>query len=108
MTWLGAYSPLAWPRLPPRQALSPCRWPPPAPIWQANCEDGLPERLRCRCGTACAPGGVYSEVVVRYFGQAGIRKNERLGPHALRATAATSALENGDIARVQEWLGLAC
>jgi integrase len=51
---------------------------------------------------------VYSEVVVRYFGQAGIRKNERLGPHALRATAATSALENGDIARVQEWLGLAC
>ncbi len=28
------------------------------------------------------------------------------GPHALRATAATSALEhNADIAKVQEWLG---
>ena len=52
------------------------------------------------------PGGVYSEVVVRYFDQAGIRKSENLGPHALRATAATSALENGaDISKVQEWLG---
>ena len=29
-----------------------------------------------------------------------------LGPHALRATSATSALLNGsDIAEVQEWLG---
>lgn len=29
-----------------------------------------------------------------------------MGPHALRATAATNALENGaDIAKVQEWLG---
>jgi len=29
-----------------------------------------------------------------------------MGPHALRATAATSALENkADIAKVQEWLG---
>ena len=38
--------------------------------------------------------------------QAGIRKSENLGPHALRATAATSALENGaDISKVQEWLG---
>lgn len=28
------------------------------------------------------------------------------GPHALRATAATNALDNGaDIAKVQEWLG---
>jgi integrase/recombinase XerD len=31
---------------------------------------------------------------------------ENMGPHALRATAATSALEhNADIAKVQEWLG---
>jgi integrase/recombinase XerD len=29
-----------------------------------------------------------------------------MGPHALRATAATNALDNGaDIAKVQEWLG---
>lgn len=31
---------------------------------------------------------------------------ENMGPHALRATSATSALEhNADIAKVQEWLG---
>ena len=55
--------------------------------------------------TALTPGGVYSEVVVRYMRQVGI-EGENMGPHALRATAATSALENNaDIARVQEWLG---
>ena len=55
--------------------------------------------------TALTPGGVYSEVVVRYMRQIGIA-GERMGPHALRATAATSALENNaDIVRVQEWLG---
>lgn len=33
---------------------------------------------------------------------------EGMRPHALRATAATSALEhNADIAKVQEWLGVA-
>lgn len=55
--------------------------------------------------TALTPGGVYSEVVVRYMEQVGIT-GENMGPHALRATAATSALEhNADIAKVQEWLG---
>ena len=55
--------------------------------------------------TALTPGGVYAEVVVRYMNQLGIT-GENMGPHALRATAATSALEhNADIARVQEWLG---
>jgi site-specific recombinase XerD len=55
--------------------------------------------------TALTPGGVYSEVVVRYMDQVGIT-GENMGPHALRATAATSALEhNADIAKVQEWLG---
>ncbi|WP_029528541.1 tyrosine-type recombinase/integrase [Polaromonas glacialis] len=55
--------------------------------------------------TALTPGGVYSEVVVRYMAQVGIT-GENMGPHALRATAATSALEHhADIARVQEWLG---
>lgn len=55
--------------------------------------------------TALTPGGVYSSVVVRYMKQVGIL-GENMGPHALRATAATSALEhNADIAKVQEWLG---
>lgn len=55
--------------------------------------------------TALTPGGVYSEVVVRYMDHVGI-VGENMGPHALRATAATSALEhNADIAKVQEWLG---
>jgi integrase/recombinase XerD len=58
--------------------------------------------------TALTPGGVYSEVVVRYMRQVGI-DGENMGPHALRATAATSALKNeADIVRVQEWLGHAC
>ena len=51
------------------------------------------------------PGSVYADVVVFYMKQVGIR-GENMGPHALRATAATSALEHhADIARVQEWLG---
>ena len=54
---------------------------------------------------ALTPGAVYSEVVVRYMAQVGIA-GENMGPHALRATAATSALEhNADIAKVQDWLG---
>jgi len=52
-----------------------------------------------------SPGGVYSEVVKHYMTQVGIF-GENMGPHALRATAATSALEHdADIAQVQEWLG---
>jgi integrase/recombinase XerD len=55
--------------------------------------------------TALTPGGVYIAVVVRYMKQVGIT-GENMGPHALRATAATSALEHSaDIAKVQEWLG---
>jgi integrase/recombinase XerD len=55
--------------------------------------------------TALTLGGVYSEVVVRYMKQLGIT-GENMGPHALRTTAATCALEhNADIAKVQEWLG---
>ena len=58
-----------------------------------------------QAASALTPGGVYSEVVVRYMQQVGIT-GENMGPHALRATAATSALEhNADIAKVQEWLG---
>ena len=55
--------------------------------------------------TALTPCAVYSEVVVPYMTQVGIT-GENMGPHALRATAATSALEHhADIAKVQEWLG---
>ena len=55
--------------------------------------------------TALTPCAVYSEVVVPYMAQVGIT-GENMGPHALRATAATSALEHhADIAKVQEWLG---
>ena len=55
--------------------------------------------------TALTPCAVYSDVVVFYMKQLGIT-GENMGPHALRATAATSALEHhADIAKVQEWLG---
>ena len=43
--------------------------------------------------------------MVKYALETGIRA-ERIGPHSLRATAATNALDNSaDIAKVQEWLG---
>lgn len=58
-----------------------------------------------RLATALTPGAVYSAVVVHYMKQVGIA-GENMGPYALRATAATSALEHqADIAKVQEWLG---
>lgn len=51
------------------------------------------------------PGAIYSEVVKKYLIPLGL-VGDNLGPHALRATAATCALENqADIAKVQEWLG---
>ena len=53
------------------------------------------------------PGSVYADVVVRYMTQVEIG-GDNMGPYALRATAATSALEHqADIAKVQEWLGVA-
>ena len=54
---------------------------------------------------ALTPGAVYADIVVFYMEQVGI-SGDNMGPHALRATAATSALEHqADIAKVQEWLG---
>lgn len=48
---------------------------------------------------------IYTNVVMRYAKQLGISV-EGFGPHALRATATTNALEHGaDIAKVQKWLG---
>jgi integrase len=50
------------------------------------------------------PHAVYL-ILQKYREQIGLT-GSRMGPHALRATAATNALENGaDIAKVQEWLG---
>ena len=52
-----------------------------------------------------SPDSVYRNVVMFYCKRLGIAM-EFLGPHALRATSATNALQNGsDIAQVQEWLG---
>ena len=48
---------------------------------------------------------IYFEVVLKYLKKLGIF-GENMGPHVMRATAATNALDNGaDIAKVQEWLG---
>ena len=52
-----------------------------------------------------SPEAVLRNVVMKYAVAIGIAV-EGMGAHALRATAATNALENGaDIAKVQEWLG---
>ena len=52
-----------------------------------------------------SPDAVYQNIVIRYAQLAGIHF-QGLSPHALRATAATTALDKGaDIARVQDWLG---
>jgi integrase/recombinase XerD len=49
--------------------------------------------------------GVYSHVVKKYGLKVGLTM-ERFAPHALRATAATNALDHeADMAKVQEWLG---
>ena len=51
------------------------------------------------------PASIYRFIVLPYAKQAGVYARG-VGPHALRATAATSALDHGaDIASVQEWLG---
>jgi len=52
-----------------------------------------------------SPDAIYQNIVIPYAKQARIHF-DGLSPHALRATAATTALEKGaDIARVQDWLG---
>jgi integrase/recombinase XerD len=56
-------------------------------------------------GQPLTAGAVYRNVVMHYAKRLGIFM-ELMGPHALRATAATNALDHGsDIAKVQEWLG---
>lgn len=52
-----------------------------------------------------ARSSIYRNVVLRYGKKAGFDFSG-FSPHALRATAATNALDHGaDIARVQDWLG---
>lgn len=54
---------------------------------------------------ALTGNAIYEDVVKRYAKDASIPVDS-IRPHALRATAATNALEHGaDIAKVQEWLG---
>jgi integrase/recombinase XerD len=54
---------------------------------------------------ALTPQSIYATVVKHYLEKIGV-SGERMGPHALRATAATNALDHeADIAKVQEWLG---
>jgi integrase/recombinase XerD len=58
-----------------------------------------------RTDTAMTADGVYKLLQV-YAEKIGLTGIERLGVHALRATAATNALDHqADIAKVQEWLG---
>lgn len=53
---------------------------------------------------AITPDGVY-KLLVKYAGLAGIEV-DGFGPHALRATAITNALDNqADLEKVQEWVG---
>ena len=71
---------------------------PDAPLFQpVRAADGSPPR-------GISGDGIYV-AVKKYAAEAGIEV-EGLCLHALRATAATNALENGaDLAAVQEWLG---
>lgn len=57
-----------------------------------------------RLARGLSTGSIYT-LVLGYLSQIGI-KGENMGPHVLRVTAATSALQNNtDITRVQSWLG---
>ncbi|QJE03748.1 tyrosine-type recombinase/integrase (plasmid) [Massilia forsythiae] len=63
-----------------------------------------PVSNNARGARAITPDGVY-KILAGYASQVGIDV-DGFGPHALRATAATNALEHeADIAKVQQWLG---
>jgi integrase/recombinase XerD len=63
-----------------------------------------PVSNNARGARAITSDGVY-KVLAKYAGVIGI-DIDGFGPHALRATAATNALEHdADIAKVQQWLG---
>lgn len=63
-----------------------------------------PVSNNARGARGITPDGIY-KVLAKYAVQAGIDV-DGFGPHSLRATAATNALEHeADIAKVQQWLG---
>jgi site-specific recombinase XerD len=67
-------------------------------IWESLGQPGITEAVGKRTFT---PDGVY-KLVRKYSAALGFE----IGAHALRATAATNALDHeADIAKVQEWLG---
>ena len=67
----------------------------------ARCSGRVRNSRTGRLEVAITPDGVY-RLVRRYSGQLGFL----IGAHALRATAATDALDHqADIAKVREWLG---
>jgi site-specific recombinase XerD len=69
-----------------------------SPLFLALRNPGADRRLSAK--------GVYSNVVLHHGRALGLTSLPLFGPHAMRATAATNALEHGaDIAKVQEWLG---
>lgn len=58
----------------------------------------------CAAGRPITPDGLY-KVLAKYASQVGIDV-DGFGPHALRATAITNALEHdADLERVQDWVG---
>jgi len=70
---------------------------------------GLFRSIRERVRNGNVRGGLSAEglyLIVRTWAKAVGINAERIAPHALRATAATNALDHeADIAKVQEWLG---
>ena len=68
--------------------------------------DNAPLFRSMRANQRLSAQGVYKDVVLKYGAEIGIVGMALFGPHVMRATAATNALEHGaDIAKVQEWLG---
>lgn len=64
----------------------------------------LSNNRRAHAHAAITPDGVY-KMLLRYAGPLKLDM-EGFGPHSLRATAATNALDHhADITKVQEWLG---
>ncbi len=72
----------------------------------ASNTDNAPLFRSMRANQRLSAQGVYKDVVLKYGAEIGIVGMALFGPHVMRATAATNALEHGaDIAKVQEWLG---
>ena len=76
---------------------------PKAPLFRPVRNHRTPDGLE----RALNPNSIYRDVVRKYGAAIGLSDDiPNFGPHAMRATAATNALQhNADIAKVQEWLG---